>query len=386
MNDYFQYVHNLKGVHQFEQFRPRTRDAIISLLLRQIDDPNTIQKTILKEEGKEVLDYLSEHLNFKDLYKSIILSVENSSYVEEVDFNNVQAIINLRKINNTQRPNKLFRAVNKLLPKGGIYIGRVQTYWDRKMDFLERFGVIAGHMVWVADFFINRVMPRLKILDRIYYAFNKAKLHSISQSEILGRLVYCGFDIVDYKIINGLTWFVARKKQVPLPDANPSYFPMIKLSRVGMHGRLLNVYKIRTMHPYSEYIQDYMVRTNGYDITGRPANDFRITCWGKGLRRFWIDELPQLINVLRGEMKLVGLRPLSIVRFNEFPEDLKAERINYKPGCIPPYIALNMPGDRESIIAERIYIDDLRRHPRTTDLRYFFMAVFNMLFNRIKCS
>lgn len=384
MNDYFQYVHNLKGVHQFDHFKPQTREAIVSLLLRQIHDQNSIQKTILKEAGEEVLDYLSEFINLKAQYKNIILSDNTSSYVDEVDFNNVQAIINLRKINNTQRPNKLFRAVNKLLPDNGLYIGRVETYWDRKCNFMKKYGILAGHVVWVADFFVNRVMPRIKVLDKIYYFFNRAKLHSISRPEILGRLVYCGFEIVDHTIINGLTWFVAKKVSAPLSEVNPSYYSVINLNRVGKDGRTMRVYKIRTMHPYSEFIQDYLIRTNGLDFTGRPANDYRITCWGKILRRFWLDELPQLVNVIRGDMKLVGLRPLSRVRFNEFPEDLKAERIKYKPGCIPPYIALNMPGDQESIQAERIYINDLRRHPRTTDLRYFVLAIFNMVFNRIK--
>jgi lipopolysaccharide/colanic/teichoic acid biosynthesis glycosyltransferase len=100
----------------------------------------------------------------------------------------------------------------------------------------------------------------------------------------------------------------------------------------------------------------------------------------------WIDEFPQLVNVLKGEMKLVGLRPLSLVRFNEFPEDLQIERLKYKPGCFPPYVALNMPDDKENIEAERIYISDLKKHPHTTDIRYFLKAVYNILANKIRSS
>jgi hypothetical protein len=85
-------------------------------------------------------------------------------------------------------------------------------------------------------------------------------------------------------------------------------------------------------------------------------------------------------------MKLVGLRPLSRVRYNEFPEDLQKDRINYKPGCFPPYVALNMPDDKMNIEAERIYIRDLKIHPYTTDLRYFLKAVYNIVTNKIRSS
>ena len=89
---------------------------------------------------------------------------------------------------------------------------------------------------------------------------------------------------------------------------------------------------------------------------------------------------------IKGEMKLVGLRPLSKARFNEFPEDLKIERIKYKPGCIAPYVALKMPDDKENIKAERIYIKDLSEHHYLTDFRYFMKAVYNILTFKIKSS
>ena len=52
------------------------------------------------------------------------------------------------------------------------------------------------------------------------------------------------------------------------------------------------------MHPYSEYLQDYILKLNGYSETGKPANDFRLVPYGKFLRRYWIDELPQLYKFI----------------------------------------------------------------------------------------
>ena len=85
-------------------------------------------------------------------------------------------------------------------------------------------------------------------------------------------------------------------------------------------------------------------------------------------------------------MKLVGVRPLSLVRFNQFPEDLQIERIKYKPGCFPPYVALCMPDDKGNIEAERIYLRDKERNPYFTDIIYLFKAVYNIITNKIRSS
>ncbi|MBN1414626.1 MAG: sugar transferase [Bacteroidales bacterium] len=176
------------------------------------------------------------------------------------------------------------------------------------------------------------------------------------------------------------------KTRKPLESKHPSYYPFIRLQRIGQHGKIIAVYKFRTMHPYSEFIQDYVIKLNGYNANGKPADDFRISRWGKIMRRLWLDELPQLINLLKGEMKLVGLRPLSWVRYNEFPEDLKIERIKYKPGCFPPYVALNMPDDKMNIEAERIYIRDFVKHPFMTDIRYLLKAVYNIITSKVRSA
>jgi hypothetical protein len=140
------------------------------------------------------------------------------------------------------------------------------------------------------------------------------------------------------------------------------------------------------MYPYSEFLQDFVLSLNGYNEVGKPANDFRVAGWGKLIRKLWIDELPQLINLLKGEMKLFGVRPLSKTRFSQFPEDLKDIRIMFKPGCFPPYVALCMPDDEGNIEAERIYLKEKTKHPLTTDTKYFLLAIYNILSNKIRSS
>jgi lipopolysaccharide/colanic/teichoic acid biosynthesis glycosyltransferase len=386
MDSYFQYAHNLKGTTKFEKLGKATKNAIISQYIRELLNQNELERAILQESDTRVLQYISEHLDLKLYYKSIILTTSTSSYVDEVDFNNIRAIINLRKVNNIQHPNKLFRAVNTFLPDGGIYIGRLETYAERKELIYSQLGRYLGWIFWMFDFLLNRVIPRIPYLEDLYYLITNGEFHTISHAEVLGRLIYCGFDIIDFHSFNGLTYFVAMKTGHPVIGETPTYYPFIKLKRIGQYGKIINVYKLRTMHPYSEYMQDFLIKMNGYNKKGKPARDFRVTRWGKIFRSSWLDEFPQLWNVMKGEMKLVGLRPLSRVRFNEFPEDLKKERIKYKPGCFPPYVALNMPDSKGNIEAERIYIRDLKLHPYTTDIRYFVKSVYNILTNKIRSS
>ena len=103
----------------------------------------------------------------------------------------------------------------------------------------------------------------------------------MSKAETLGRLVCCGFDIVDYQSFNGLLYFVAEKRNEPKYDMSPSYGPLYKMPRLGKKGKTIGIYKLRTMHPYAEYLQDYMLRTYGYGPNGKPANDFRLTPLGQ---------------------------------------------------------------------------------------------------------
>ena len=233
------------------------------------------------------------------------------------------------------------------------------------------------------EFLFKRIFPKLDWTKRIYSDVTKGKGKLLSKAEALGRLISCGFKIMDYKSINGLTYFIVKKDKEPSFDLNPSYGLIYKMPRIGKDGKIIKVYKLRTMHPYSEYLQDYILKANGYAETGKPAADFRIPAWGKFFRRFWIDEIPQLINVLKGDMKLVGIRPVSERYFQDIPKEMQKLRLTQKPGCIPPYVALNREGNVMSVLqSEKEYLEEKLRNPYTTDTKYFFKAIFNIVFKQ----
>ena len=98
------------------------------------------------------------------------------------------------------------------------------------------------------------------------------------------------------------------------------------------------------------------------------------------MRRYWLDELPQLINVLKGEMKLVGVRPVSKRYFQDVPREMQKLRLTQKPGCIPPYVSLNRDGNVMSVLqAEKEYLEEKIKNPFTTDIKYFLKAVINII-------
>jgi lipopolysaccharide/colanic/teichoic acid biosynthesis glycosyltransferase len=140
------------------------------------------------------------------------------------------------------------------------------------------------------------------------------------------------------------------------------------------------------MHPYSEYIQDYVYKLHDLQDGGKFKNDFRITSWGRICRKTFLDETPMLINFLKGEMKLVGIRPLSKQYFDLYEKEHQDRRIRYKPGLIPPFYA-DMPANLEAIQASELkYLDAFDKHPWTTDIKYFFKSFWNIGVNKARSN
>ena len=95
---------------------------------------------------------------------------------------------------------------------------------------------------------------------------------------------------------------------VKLEDGGPVFFSQ---TRVGRFGETLKMYKFRSMRLNAEAEFEKLLAQNEHaeGVTFKMKNDPRITRVGKWMRRFSLDELPQFVNVLMGEMSLVGPRP-----------------------------------------------------------------------------
>ena len=108
---------------------------------------------------------------------------------------------------------------------------------------------------------------------------------------------------------------------------------LFRQRRSGLNGRPFTIYKFRTMVTNAEQLKHELAAMN--EMSGpvfKVSNDPRVTPLGKILRKFSIDELPQLYNVLRGEMSLVGPRPLPVDEVRRFNDLAHRRRLSMKPG------------------------------------------------------
>ena len=114
-----------------------------------------------------------------------------------------------------------------------------------------------------------------------------------------------------------MPFFAVISAAIRLESAGPAFFLQ---TRVGFNGRAFRIFKFRTMSTLD----------NGPVIVQATKNDKRVTHLGKLLRKLSIDEVPQLVNVLRGEMSLVGPRPHALAHDNEYDLLIATYAIRHK--------------------------------------------------------
>lgn len=339
----------------------------------------SIKREIIFELGRTEYCYFEKAVNlFSET--TLILSTTTRFNVTNQRDDYYDSIINLKRVNDIRRINKFFEAVNDKLPKGGVFVCLAETKELRKKRILAKFPPVLNYIYYTLDYFLKRVFPKFPITKNIYFLLTRGENRVISRAELLGRLYSCGFEVLEEEYIEKQLFVVARKIKHPAFDLEPTYGPIIKLKRIGQNGKLIKVYKMRTMHPYAEYLQSYIFDKHNLQEGGKIKNDFRVSTTGRFMRKFWIDELPMLINLVRGDLKLVGVRPLSQHYFNLYTKELQEKRIKFKPGLIPPFYVDNPKTLEEIMASEMKYLLAYEKHPFNTDFKYFFKAMYNIIF------
>jgi lipopolysaccharide/colanic/teichoic acid biosynthesis glycosyltransferase len=326
---------------------------------------------------KEIIDKLNKYLNIEIVNKAILETKHESNLN---NFNEPGLIVNLERINNVRRINKFHERINVTLVENGMYLSCAETLNERSRRYQKKAPYGLKIIIRFIDFIWKRLIPKVPILKKIYFALTNGHNRVLSKSEILGRIISCGFEVEEYFEYNNLLYVIAKKIKNPAYNMKPSYGALFTMSRIGYQGKMINVYKFRTMYPYSEYCQALISEENNLAISGKINNDYRITLWGKYFRKYWIDELPMIINLFKGELNIVGVRPLSKHYYSLYPKDVQELRIKVKPGLVPPFYA-DLPKSFEEIVeSERKYILMKLKNPIMTDLKYLYKAFVNIVF------
>lgn len=218
---------------------------------------------------------------------------------------------------------------------------------------LEDMGVIVHLKVEVLDSFKNfdtslghlGTIPVITFANRI---FDYKEMIVKRFFDILGGIV--GIIIMFIALI-----FVGPA--IKIESKGPIFF---KQKRVGKNGRYFYVYKFRSMYiDAEERKKELMAQNEMSGLMFKMENDPRITKVGKFIRRTSIDELPQFINVLKGDMSLVGTRPPTVNEFKQY-EGHHKRRLSMKPGITGMWQAYgrNTVTDFEDVVAMDLdYID-----------------------------
>jgi len=350
-----------------------------------IPDP---QLAIRLQEGcsRERAETISSMVSCSETSRLAIVSTSDAFNIQNLEHSNYTCIINLKPMNNIMGLDSFLDKVNSRLTDDGIFLCSVETLEQRVSRLRKKYSTLGYYIIAIPDFIIKRVAPRLRVTRGLWEYLTGGANPTFSRAEVLGRLCRAGFTIRQEKFSGDLLCIKAQRKTDPAYANGNGYGLIIALPRVGHEGEIFNVYKLRTMHPYSEYIQDYVYDLHDLAEGGKMKHDFRVTGWGRFARRIWLDELPMIVNVIKGEIKLFGVRPLSNHYFNLYDDDLRDRRIRYKPGLLPPYYA-DMPAGLDGIqLSEMKYFDSWDKNPLGTAVRYFAKSVYNIVFRSARSN
>jgi exopolysaccharide biosynthesis polyprenyl glycosylphosphotransferase len=239
----------------------------------------------------------------------------------------------------------------------GVIVSAQHAYFDR-VENVIKVCELEGVEAWlVADFFGTQIArasfdewaghPLL-----IFRTTPGASWQGIAKTfmDIFGAFILLILSSWLFAILAGL---------IKLTSPGPVFF---RQRRSGQNGAPFTLYKFRTMVTNAEQLKHELETMN--EMRGpvfKVTNDPRVTRIGKFLRRYSLDELPQLFNVLRGEMSLVGPRPLPVDEVKRFDDFAHRRRLSVKPGltCLWQISGRNQITDfKEWVRLDLEYIDN----------------------------
>ena len=211
----------------------------------------------------------------------------------------------------------------------GVILRARHTFFDQIENVIKACE-LEGVEVWLmADFFATQISRTSidELLGRpllIFRTTPESSWHSVAKAllDFTGSFILLTFF--------GIIFFPCIAIAIKLSSRGPVFF---KQQRSGQNGRPFTLYKFRTMVTNAEQYKHELEAMN--EMSGpvfKVTNDPRVTSVGRFLRKFSLDELPQLWNVLRGDMSLVGPRPLPVDEVKRFSDLAHRRRLSVKPG------------------------------------------------------
>jgi exopolysaccharide biosynthesis polyprenyl glycosylphosphotransferase len=238
----------------------------------------------------------------------------------------------------------------------GVILSARHTYFEQ-VEAAIRACELEGVEAWlVADFFKTQI-SRTSFDD--FYGWPVLVFRSAPESS-WPRVMKQLMDFAGSLLFLALFWWLFALIALLIKFTSPGPV-LFRQKRSGINGQPFTIYKFRTMVTNAEQLQHELAAMN--EMSGpvfKVSNDPRVTPIGKFLRKFSLDELPQFFNVLRGEMSLVGPRPLPVDEVKRFNDLAHRRRLSVKPGltCLWQISGRNNVSDfKEWVRLDLEYID-----------------------------
>ncbi|PWE00360.1 sugar transferase [Marinilabilia rubra] len=361
----------------FQIYKQSTVSVSESCIMEK-DAGRNVRAVVSENLGQEVVRFIDR---FGDANKksALVTSTSNALNIRMHPRHQIPFFVNLEQLNNAKRVCGFLKEINLKMSEGGLFIGCLETTHLRRKRIYAKYSGFSGRIYYFFDYLIKRVAPSLRSTRWIYRMSAAGRNHAMSYYEMVGRLSYCGLQIESDRVIGGMHYFAARKVASPPVSPRENYNLTLCLSRVGKGRQRIRVYKFRTMVPFSEYVQEHIYKRNKLREGGKFKNDRRVTILGGILRKFWLDELPMVVNILKGDIKLVGVRPISDQYLSLYKPEVIRLRTSVKPGLVPPYY-VDLPSSLDEIQESEVrYIERWKKAPFKTDLIYFLKALWNII-------
>jgi lipopolysaccharide/colanic/teichoic acid biosynthesis glycosyltransferase len=260
----------------------------------------------------------------------ITFNLKNDSVFREL------RIMALRKnLKNFQLPTSDFNLIKKTIENFNkkneinILVFDFSNLKSLSQDFIDYLLKLNKKIIIIGEpslLFTSNFLHRTEIISNkaVHYINNDIQFGS---KFILKRIIDLSFLIVFSIIFIPIS--IATYFFITFTNGKPG---LIKQTRVGLHGKNFEMYKFRTMVKESHLQRDTLKNLNTHSgPLFKIKDDPRIIKGGKFLRKYSFDEIPQLINVIKGEMSFVGPRPL-FPEDNNYFDDKYIRRLNVLPG------------------------------------------------------
>ena len=314
-------------------------------------------------------NFITFNLDEDSIFRNLrIMTFRNEiSNYQNVDLNNTENIIKeIDSINKVDNINLIVFNFNK----SRKIDNKLEEYL---INLNKKVLIISKEKIQFSNFFLNRT----EIVSEYYLTYFNNDIQYGSKY-ILKRFIDISLSLIGLVVLSPIFLFIYF--YILILDGGNA---VIQQNRVGLHGKQFNMFKFRTMKKNSHELRDNLKELNEHDeVIFKIENDPRIISGTHFLRKYSLDELPQFFNVLKGEMSMVGPRPL-------FDEDTKLfdesymRRLNVLPG-ITGLLQINERNTSDFSTWYKYDIEYIENWSLYLDLKIILKTPFSLLNSKVK--